>query len=144
MIEGPIACVWKSPVLPFSAFLYVACGAIHADPESVVIIAAIRWHGLMTGLWPVWLLFVWSILPSRISSQLAVLAGPWLCLWFREAAGPGATPGLVPAGVQTPRSSAPLLSFSPHFHSGAGSLPRQHPRLFAPPGSTAPCRYLSP
>lgn len=45
------------------------------------------------------LLFVWSILlHSRVSSQLAVRAGPWLSVWVGEAAGSVATPGLMPAG----------------------------------------------
>lgn len=84
---------------------------------------------------PCLLLFIWSTaLHSRVSSQLAVRAGPWLCVWVVEAAGPGATPGLMPAGA--PQSTALLVS---PLCQLARSLVLE---LAASPGNTHICLHL--
>lgn len=115
-----------------------------ADPESVVIRGPGHWRSLMTGLWPV-LAFVCleCSSPQQVSAQLALPAGPWPPVWVGKTAGPGATAGSVPAGAQSSVFSTPLLSFLNRLHSGTRSGCWRRLHLLAPPGSTAPCHYLS-
>ncbi len=127
--------VWKSHLVPFYLSLcsvdayrsWVSCNyrrrmLAQANDRSVACV----------------LLFVWStLLHSRVSSQLAVRAGPWLSVWVGEADGSGPTPGLMPAGDMTPQS--PLLSSFLHFDSGAYSLVLE---LAASHGNTHICLHL--
>lgn len=117
-----------------------------ADPESVVIRGPGHWRSLMTGLWPV-LAFVClecstpqqGFCPAGTACwPLAACLG-WRGGWSRRYSRLNASWSPVSSLFHSPPLLPELLALHPGTRSGCWR--RLH--FLAPPGSTAPCHYLS-